>query len=59
MERGELDEKYTRVPPEAVQEEWSTQHAASLSSCIHGPACASKATCQVRCCDVEVLLLCD
>jgi hypothetical protein len=47
MERGELDEKYSRAPPEAVQEEWSAQHAASLSSCIHGPACASKGTCQV------------
>ncbi|KAF6265497.1 hypothetical protein COO60DRAFT_1623874 [Scenedesmus sp. NREL 46B-D3] len=46
MERAELDEKYSRAPPEAVQEEWSAQHAASLASCIHGPACASKSTCQ-------------
>uniref|UniRef100_A0A383VKE6 UBA domain-containing protein n=1 Tax=Tetradesmus obliquus TaxID=3088 RepID=A0A383VKE6_TETOB len=47
MERGELDEKYVRLAPEAAQEEWAAQHAASLSSCIHGAACASKATCQV------------
>ncbi|WIA22798.1 hypothetical protein OEZ86_009751 [Tetradesmus obliquus] len=47
MERGELDEKYVRLAPEAAQEEWAAQHAASLGSCIHGAACASKATCQV------------
>lgn len=47
MDRAELDEKYARSPPEAVEEEWRAQHAASLTSCIHGHACANRGTCQV------------
>ena len=49
MDAANLEAKYTWIPPEEAEVEWTAAYSQAFHHCIHGHDCRHGSDCTVRC----------